>query len=199
MHRTVLLLLASLCLLAPRAAHAQDDLLGKVQDWFSKLGKPPPPPPPEELGAQDTFTMNPLALDHQQLGVEYERAFGKGFSLFLAPEFSYGASSSQWQLTAGGTLGTRIFVFGSAPSGIFFGPEVTALYQRVYRDGALKRGLGLGFGGSVGFTLVLFNRLAVSAGFAAEYRTVPQLDSPDPDAFRVELVPVPRLAFGVAF
>jgi hypothetical protein len=202
MPRTALILLASICILCPRAARAQDDsLLGRIQDWFSKLGKPqpPPPPPPEDLGARDTFTLNPLALQHLQLGVEYERAFGRGLSLFAAPEFAYGSAASSWQLSLGGTLGLRIFVLGSAPSGIFFGPEVSTRYERSYRAGVLRRGLGLGLGGTVGWTLVLFNRFTLSAGFSAEYRSVPDLSSSDEGAVQVELVPVPRLAFGVAF
>ena len=56
-------------------------------------------------GARNTFTINPLALQHSQLGVEYERAFGKGFSLYAAPEFAYGRTPEAWTLQLAGTLG----------------------------------------------------------------------------------------------
>jgi hypothetical protein len=200
MPRSAPLLLALLCLLGPSAARAQGDIVGQVQDWFSKLGKPQEPPkPPEDTGAWTTFTLNPLALQHSQLGVEYERAIGRGFSLYVAPEFAYGSAASSWTLSLGGTAGLRFFVLGGAPSGIFFGPEVSVDYQRSYRNEVLRKGLGLGLGGTVGWTLVLFNRFTVSAGFSAQYRATPDLESAEEGALRVELVPTPRLAFGVAF
>jgi hypothetical protein len=198
MHRAALLLLCLLSVLSPRVARAEGDLVTQVQDWFSKLGKPQPPPP-EDLGARNTFTLNPLALQHQQLGVEYERAFGKGLSLYIAPEFAYSRTEDSWQLTLAGTLGARLFVLGSAPSGIYFGPEVSTLYQRSSRGEVLRRAWGLGLGGSVGWTLVLFNRLTLSAGFSAQYRSVPDTESAEEGTLRVEITPTPRLAFGVAF
>jgi hypothetical protein len=198
MHRSALLLLSLLCVLGPRVARAQDDLPTRIQDWFSKLGKPKPPP--EEVpSARNTFTLNPLALRSEQLGVEYERAFGRGLSLYLAPGFGYGRAESSWQLSLTGTLGMRLFVLGDAPSGIFFGPEVSMNYQRSYRGEVLRKGFGLGLGGSVGWTLVLFNRFTLSAGFSAQYRSIPDLESTEEGAVRVEIAPLPRLAFGVAF
>jgi hypothetical protein len=47
--------------------------------------------------------------------------------------------------------------------------------------------------------VVLFNRFTLSAGFSAQYRAIPDLESSDEGALRVEIVPTPRLAFGVAF
>jgi len=201
MSRAAVVLLASLCLLTPREARAQFDPLKGAQDWFRNLGKPavPVPPPPEDLGAQDTFTLNPLALQYGRLGVEYERAFGRVVSVAIAPDFSYRGSDVSWHLTVGGTLGLRFFVLGSAPSGLYFGPEFSALYGRDYQDGAYSKSIGFGLGGSVGWTLVIFNRFTLSAGFSAQYRSVPDPTNPEPNAFRVEIVPLPRLAFGVAF
>jgi hypothetical protein len=40
MSRAVLVLLLSLCVLFPRSAQAEDDVITRVQDWFSNLGKP---------------------------------------------------------------------------------------------------------------------------------------------------------------
>jgi hypothetical protein len=199
MHHAALVLLVSLGLLLPPRAQAEDGLLKPVQDWFEQLGKPRPPRE-EDLGARNTFTLNPLlALQYRQLGVEYERAFGRGFSLYLAPEFAYGRAEGSWHLTLAGTLGARLFVLGSAPSGLFFGPEVSANYQRAWRGQVLRKAFGLGLGGNVGWTLVLFQRLTLSVGFSAQYRAVPDLESPEEEALRVEVAPVPRLAFGVAF
>jgi hypothetical protein len=198
MSRAALLLLCLVCVLGPRMARAQDDLPTRLQDWFSNLGKPKPRP--EEVApAWNTFTLNPLALRDKQLGIEYERALGRGLSLYLAPGFAYGRAEGSWDLTLTGTLGTRFFVLGSAPSGLFFGPEVSMNYQRTYRDEVLRKAFGLGLGGSMGWTLVLFNRLVLSVGFSAQYRAVPDLESPEEEAIRVEIVPLPRLAFGVAF
>lgn len=192
------LLLSLLCVLGPRVARAQDDLPTRIQDWFSNLGKPKPRPEAVPA-ARNTFTLNPLALRDEQLGIEYERALGRGFSLYLAPGFAYGRAEGSWQLELTGTLGARLFVLGDAPSGLFFGPEVSMNYQRGYREQVLRKGFGLGLGGSMGWTLVLFNRLALSVGFSAQYRAVPDLESSDAEAVRVEIVPLPRLAFGVAF
>jgi hypothetical protein len=196
MHRVVLLL-CFLCVLCPREAQAED-IFTRVQDWFSKLGKPATPQP-EDLGARNTFTINPMVLRDKRLGVEYEHAFGRGFSFYIAPEFAFGRAEHSWNLALGGTLGTRFFVLGTAPSGIYFGPEFGVDYQRAYRDDTLKKGFGLGLGGNVGATLVLFNRLTVAAGLSAQYRAIPDLTSSEEEAIRVELVPTPRLAVGVAF
>lgn len=198
MNRSALLLLSLLCVLGPRVARADDDALTRFRDWVSNLGKPKPPPP-EDLGARNTFTINPLALRYQQLGVEYERAFGKPLSVYVGPEFAYGRTDRSWNLSLGGTLGLRLFVLGNAPSGIYFGPEFSVRYLRRHQDGTLEKAYGLGLGGTVGWTLVLFNRFTLAAGFSAQYRATPDLDSPEPGALKVEIIPNPRLAFGVAF
>ena len=196
MYRAALSLLLAVCVLHSHPARAaEDDVVSKARDWFAQLGRPKPPPP-EDLGARNTFTVNPLALQHSQLGVEYERAFGKAFSLYVAPEFAYGRTPDAWTLSLAGTLGTRLFVLGNAPSGIYFGPEFSVNYQLRSVDRVRSRGVGLGLGGAVGWTLVLFNRFTLAAGFSAQYRSVPDLDT---GGVRVELIPTPRLAFGVAF
>jgi hypothetical protein len=197
-HRTALILLSLLCVLDPRVALADEDVLTRFQDWISKLGKPKPPPE-EDLGPRNTFTLNPLALKNEQLGIEYERAFGQGFSLYAAPEFAYGRTPGSWTLSVAGTLGTRLFVLGKAPSGIYFGPEVSMSYQLDSQHHVRRTAYGLGIGGSVGWTLVFFNRFTLAAGFSAQYRSVPDLASSEEGAIRVALVPMPRLAFGVAF
>jgi hypothetical protein len=199
MHRNVLSIFFSLWVLSPGMARAEDDVLTRVRDWFSGIGKPKPPVE-EDLGARNTFTINPLALSHSQLGIEYERAFGRGFSLYVGPEFAYGRTPETWSLGLSGTLGIRLFVLGTAPSGIYFGPELSANYQLRSQERVRRRGIGVGLGGSVGWTLVLFNRFTLAAGFSAQYRSIPDLESPAGEgALRVEIVPTPRLAFGVAF
>jgi hypothetical protein len=50
----------------------------------------------------------------------------------------------------------------------------------------------------VGWTLVLFNRFTLAAGFSAQYRSIPDVESEE-GGIKVEIVPTPRLAFGVAF
>ena len=115
------------------------------------------------------------------------------------PEFAYGQAQDMWHLSVSGTLGLRLFVLGSAPSGIYFGPEFSGIYQRRSQEGVLRKAFGVGLGGSVGFTLVLLDRVVLSAGFSAQYRSVPDLEAPGEAALRVELIPTPRLAFGVAF
>lgn len=199
MPRIVLSLLVLLWACWPETARAEGDVLTSFRDWFSGIGKPKPPVE-EDLGARNTFTINPLALSHSQLGIEYERAFGRGFSLFVAPEFAYGRTPEAWSLGLAGTLGVRLFVLGSAPSGIYFGPELSGNYQLRSQEGVRRRGIGVGLGGGVGWTLVLFNRFTLSAGFSAQYRSIPDLTpNAGEGAIRVEIVPTPRLAFGVAF
>lgn len=198
MSRAALLLLVSLCVLSPRVARADDDVLTRFRDWVSNLGRPKPPAP-EDLGARNTFTLNPLALQHSQLGVEYERAFGKALSVYVGPEFAYGQTPGMWHLTLAGTLGTRLFVLGTAPSGIYFGPEFSVNYQIRFANHERRQAVGLGLGGTVGWNLVLFDRFTVAAGFSAQYRSIPDLEVAEAGALRVVLVPTPRLAFGVAF
>ncbi len=198
MPRAALLLSFSLYILSPQVARAEGNVLTGIRDWFSNLGKPKPPPP-EDLGARNTFTLNPLALRNSQLGVEYERAFGKGFSIYAAPEFAYGRTPDTWALTLSGTLGTRLFVLGNAPSGIYFGPEFSVNYQLRSENHVRRKAIGLGLGGTVGWTLVLFNRFTLAAGFSAQYRSVPDLESSEEGSLRVQIIPTPRLAFGVAF
>lgn len=185
-----------LLLLLPCAAMAQDPLAG-VKAWFENLGKPPPPKPPDP-GAQDTFTVSPIAFTHGQLGVEYERALGPPISIAVEPEFAYTGSKTDWQLSLAGTLALRLFVLGSAPSGIYFGPEVSALWLRSRHGDVLTTALGLGIGGGVGWTIVFFNRFTLSAGFSAHFSEVPDPEN-GPDAVRTEISALPRLNFGVAF
>ena len=203
MFRTWLSLLCVLWVLVPRAALADDGMLTRMRDWFSSLGKASPlekdEDKEEDLGARNTFTINPLALRPSQLGIEYERALGSRLSLYAAPEFSYGRTPGTWALGLAGTLGTRIFVLGTAPSGIFFGPELSVAYHLRSEAQVRRRGVGLGLGGCVGWTLVLFDRFTLSAGFSAQYRSVPDLESSEEGSLSVQLVPTPRLAFGVAF
>ena len=198
MHRTASSLLLSMCVLCPGAALADEDddnVLSRARRWVSQLGKPKPPEP-EDLGARNTFTMNPLALRHSQLGLEYERAFGKGVSLFTSPEFAYGQTPVGWTLSLAGTLGLRIFVLGNAPSGIYFGPEFSVNHQLRFQDHERRRAFGVGLGGGVGWTLVLFSKFTVAAGFSAQYRSIPDLET---GGLTVQIIPTPRLAFGVAF
>jgi hypothetical protein len=201
MFRTWLSLFCVLWVLAPRAAMADDGMLTRMRDWFSNLGKPTEPEKKEEedLGARNTFTINPLALRSDQLGIEYERGIGSRLSLYVAPEFSYGRTPGTWALGLAGTLGTRLFVLGTAPSGIFFGPELSVAYHLRSEGQVRRRGIGLGLGGCVGWTLVLFERFTLSAGFSAQYRSIPDLESSEEGSLHVQIVPTPRLAFGVAF
>jgi hypothetical protein len=199
MNRFALPLAVTCALLWPSVAFAQDkNPLIQIKEWVEGIGKPKPPPEPK-LGARNTLTLNPLALQHQRLGLEYERALGSVMSLYLAPQVAYGSAGGLWRLSTAGTLGARFFVLGSAPSGIFFGPEVGAVYERARLASGMRSGLGLGFGASVGWTLVFFDRFVLSVGFAAQFRSVPDIDAPEPDAIRVEFGPLPRFAFGVAF
>ncbi len=202
MSRTALaVLLASfLCPSSAMAAeNPQPSPLEQFQRWIASLVQPrPPAPPPEEL-VGNTVTLNPLAVEQQRLGLEYERALGKHASLYLAPQAAFGLLPDAWDLSAQLTLGLRIFVAGKAPSGIFFGPELEGLYERRNLDGGLRYGYGTGIGATVGWTLILFGNFTFSVGLSSQYRSVPDLDAPEGPALRRQFVTFPRLAFGVAF
>lgn len=192
-------------LLFPSLSRAEEEpqqedksVVDRVRDWVSNLGKPKPPEPPKYKPG-NTITLNPFALQQQRLGLEYERALGKPMSLYLAPQVAYGRTGDLWRLSSSATLGARFFVMGEAPSGIFFGPEVGLAYERARTEEGLRKGYGLGFGASVGWTLVLFDRFTLSAGFSAQYRSVPDLTVTGPESLTVEFVALPRLAFGIAF
>jgi len=204
MSRTALALAIAVAV-APSLALAGDQPgpaksgMDQFLDWIRSLQPKPPPPKPEELPAKDTITANPLALDHQQLGIEYERALGDIASIYLSPQAAYGSSGSTWLLTAGLNVGMRFFVLGAAPNGLFFGPEFGVNYERGVQAGSLRTAIGIGMGGSVGLSLVIFNRFVVSVGFSAQYRTEPDLTDPTGVTIKTRFAPLPRLAFGVAF
>jgi hypothetical protein len=193
------LLLCALLLPTPAQAQGKSPI-DAVKEWLEGLGKPPPPPPAPKAPPGNTLTLNPLAVQYQRLGVEYERALGRAVSLSLAPQVAYGRAGRDWRLSTAGTLGARFFVFGDAPSGIFFGPEVGVVYERAQTEAAgLRLGWGLGLGAQVGATLVLFERFVVSASVSAQYRTAPDLDAEGPVTLRSDFAAVPRLGLGVAF
>ncbi|HEY8209368.1 MAG TPA: hypothetical protein VIG99_17890 [Myxococcaceae bacterium] len=169
-----------------------------ILDFWQNLTRPPPPRP-EPAGPGNTITLNPLAIRNQQLGIEYERALGPIFSIYLQPQAAYarrGGASSLW---VGGEAGLRVFFLGKAPVGLWIGPEASGTYGRVTSEGVTRSGWGFGVGAAAGWTLVFFDRFALSAGFAAVYRGVPDLESVDEGVPGVEFLALPRLAFGVAF
>jgi len=169
-----------------------------IADLWQNLTRPPPPKP-EQPGAQNTITLNPLAIRNQQLGIEYERALGPVFSLYLQPQGAYARRGGSSFLSVGGEAGLRVFFLGKSPVGLWIGPEFSGSYGRVVSAGVERTGYGFGVGGAAGWTLVFFDRFALSAGFAAVYRSVPDLESVEETVPGVELLGLPRLAFGVAF
>lgn len=183
---------------APSEQQKQNPL-ESLADWWKDVTSPKPAAP-EKLGSRNTITVNPFALQHQRLGVEYELAIGKVFSLYVAPQVAYGATQSSWILSAGGSLGARFFLLGAAPNGIFFGPEIAGTFERIVENGTSRRGYGLGLGAGVGWTLVFFDRFVLSVGFAAQYLTAPDLRAAEEaEQLTVQFRALPRVAFGVAF
>ena len=184
---------------APSAHAQQKGPIEQLGEWLANLGKPPAPPKPPDPPPQNTITLNPLALAHEQLGIEYERALFKPMSLYFAPQGVYGSAGPNWLLSLGVNVGARFYVMGDAPSGLYIGPEVDLAYERVFQDGVLRRAFGIGFGASAGLSLVLFNRYAVAVGFSAQYRTEPDASNPGGDVVTTRFRAIPKLAFGVAF
>lgn len=203
MSRSALLLcLTVLALpLTARADEPPPSPLDWIRGWIASLAQPrlPPTRPPEETTANNTVTLNPLALRQQRLGLEYEHALGSHVSFYLAPQAAFGIVPDAWTLSAELDLGLRIFVLGRAPAGIFFGPELAGIYERSNETGVLQHGLGTGIGATIGWTLVFFEHFTLSVGFSSQYRTVPQLDAEAGVTLRKEFVSIPRLAFGAAF
>lgn len=196
------LALAAAFAFSPSLALADDQQKSPVDqffDWIRSLQPKPLPPKPEDLPAKDTITANPLALEHEQLGIEYERALGDIASIYVSPQAAYGSAGDTWLLTAGLNVGARFFVLGAAPSGLYFGPEFGVSYERGVQAGSLRTAIGIGMGASVGLSLVIFNRFVLSVGFSAQYRTEPDLTDPTGVTIKSRFAPVPRLAFGVAF
>jgi hypothetical protein len=198
---TLTLLLCSAPALSQPAPSQQQkqNPIESIADWWKSITAPKPPEP-EKLGARNTITVNPLALQNEQLGVEYELAFGKVLSVYVAPQIAWGATQTDSILSAGGSLGVRFFLLGAAPNGIFFGPEIAGTFERIVDDGILRRGFGLGLGAGVGWTLVFFDRFVLSVGFSAQYLTSPDLRAPpEEEELITQFRPLPRFAFGVAF
>jgi len=145
--RAILSLPLLLLVTATPAAQAQEkNPIEKFGEWLGTLGKPAAPPKPPEPSSWNTVTLNPLALQQEQLGIEYERVLGAPATLYVAPQAVFGAAGRSWILSAGLNVGVRFFVLGTAPNGLFIGPEVGANYQRSSQQGVIRTALGLGFG-----------------------------------------------------
>lgn len=170
--------------------------LEAIQEWIQNLGKPPPPPKPPP---QNVVSLNPFALQHERLGVEYERALFSAMSLYIAPQGTYGAAGSSWAFSAGGDAGIRFYILGDAPNGLYVGPAVTGIYARSFQQGVLRKGFGVGLGGCAGLSLILFDRYALAVGFTAEYTSEPDLADPSGETVVTHFTPLPRVSFGVAF
>ena len=202
--RSSLLSLVFAAFVSSGAAHAQQQPQQKgpveaIQEWIQSLGKPPPPPKPPEPPPQNVVSLNPFALEHERLGVEYERALFSAMSLYIAPQGTYGTAGSSWALSAGGDAGIRFYILGDAPNGLYVGPAVTGIYARSFQQGVLRKGFGIGLGACAGLSLILFNRYALAVGFAAEYTTEPDLTDPTGETVVTRFTPLPRVSFGVAF
>lgn len=148
-----------------------------------------------------TVTFQPLSLITGYIDLEVERAFGRHVSLYLAPGGNFSTGRRLDGSTTGGLfawsidVGARWFPMRRAPSGLFVdlsGGYFTSWFDLAIRyrgDGA--RGMLL-----VGYTLVLWRHLTLSAGLGAQYRVVRSENS---DASEDRWAPAVRLAIGAAF
>ncbi|HYV43765.1 MAG TPA: hypothetical protein VFA20_02845, partial [Myxococcaceae bacterium] len=138
----------ALGLVAAGSARAEDPPQGPdpgkaIVDFWNNLTRPPPPKP-EPQGPGNTITLNPLAIKNQQLGIEYERALGPLFSLYLQPQGAYGRRGTSSSLWVGAEAGLRVFFLGKAPVGLWIGPEASGSYGKVTSAGVTREGLGFG-------------------------------------------------------
>lgn len=152
--------------------------------------------------ADRTFTVNPFDLSAGIINFEYEGAIGPFLSMHMGLDFLTfdGFSESDGDIFAvGPEMGLRLFPFASAPAGIWAGPFAGVTYLRgESQRGEDVHGIGGYAGGMIGFTLIPFDILVLSAGIGLAYHEL-GLEADGEEIGLIGLYPRFRLALGVAF
>ena len=150
---------------------------------------------------RNVITIQPLSGVTGYFDLEYERAFGRRFSVYAAP----GAIFSRTQRLDGSLsvgvygasldLGARAFPFNDAPAGFFvdlgFGVATSAFASQYRYQGFGVRGLLL-----LGYTVILAEHLVASFGVGAQVSRFTQHSYTEAN---VDLLPAVRFAVGGAF
>lgn len=148
-----------------------------------------------------TVTLQPLSLLSGYIDLEVERALGRHVSVYVAPG---GIFSSGHRLDGSWTgglfawsvdLGARWFPLRDAPSGPFVDLS-GGYFTSWFSTGDRYRGDGGRVMLLLGYTLLAWRHLALSAGLGAQYRLMRDQHS---TVFDEQWAPAFRLAVGAAF
>ena len=150
----------------------------------------------------NAITFQPIELFTGTMNIEYEHAFRQWFSLYGGLDFlawrGVLAPGYDRSLVVGPEIGTRFYLFGNAPSGIWIGPYASAAYVNNTVNGNSYSSFGWGLGAMAGFNL-LIKRFVFSLGAGTGW--IDHSTNPS-GTYRVGyygFVPRLRLAIGVAF
>lgn len=143
-----------------------------------------------------TFTVNPFDLSAGIINFEYEGALGPFLSLHMGLDFLVFDDDV---MAVGPRMGARLFLFGGAPGGLWAGPFGGVAYVRGDNAaGEEGQDIGAYAGGMVGYTLIPFDILVLSAGAGLAYHELDvQTDGGEVGLDGVH--PRFRLAIGLAF
>ncbi len=151
----------------------------------------PPLPMPEEPPVRNLITVNPLSLIFGGLSLEYEHAFGDRVSLAVGPDLLLFDSAVR---AYGVSAALRLFVTGTAPEGLWIGPNTSV----VAASAEGLTGFGYEIGAQLGFTWI-WGAFALSVGGGVRYQDITVRDGGSVVAGSSGVLPSLRLALGFGF
>ncbi len=145
-----------------------------------------------------TATWQPVTLVRAVWQFEFETAVSRLVSLHLTPSVIFVRDMGSVSPHAFGVdFGARLFPLGRSPRGFFLGWHVGVMDSYMPSGPQPAKGFGVRTGPSLGYTLIVCDRLVLSGGLGFEFsrfRDDRALIARDP-----VLLPFVRLAAGVAF
>ena len=158
--------------------------------------------PTARADADRTFTVQPFDLATGIVNFEYEGALLPFVSIHMGLDFLTwdGFSAGDGDVFAvGPEMGLRVFPFMAAPAGFWLGPFAGVAYVRAENQlGEDVERIGGYAGGMVGFTLIPFDILVLSAGAGLAYHEL-GIEADGEEIGPIGLHPRLRLAIGLAF
>jgi hypothetical protein len=170
------LLLAAALLLVPSLASAQDTARrGRVE---------------VERRPKNVITIAPVSFLFGSINAEYERAVADRLSFTIGGGYRWLNPSIDGQGAAnaitGVNVGAHVFLLGTAPRGLWLGPELGAWIGEGSDDGSRYDGVIPRLAFQLGYTGIIADILAVSVGGGIQF-------------YRFFPLPNARLSLGVAF
>jgi hypothetical protein len=147
----------------------------------------------------NTVTLNAVPFMFEWLDIQYERAVDERTSLFVGPLIGFQPLIGGPRFAfLGLSLGARRYLTGSALDGLYVSAE-SVWASHVSRQSPEDTNVEYTFGGSVGYSGKILDRLVLALGFGAQYTGVLSTTGTAYASKRVGFLPLIRLAGGVTF